>query len=107
MGIACDALMQIKAQLCDRIDELAEQLPHMNGHQLAHQVDEVRRIARAYGLLPVEELARGLESALSTSECSIMVLPFLETMRDAVGCERVDAAAAQSYLAAVNQRLYG
>ncbi len=107
MGIACDALMQVRAQLCDRIDTLAEQLPHMNGHQFAYQVDEVRRIAREYGLLPVEELARGLESALSGSGCSMMVLPFLETMRDAIACERVDAAAAQSYLAAVNQRLYG
>lgn len=107
MGIACDALMQIKAQLCDRIDTLAEQLPHMNAHQLAHQVDEVRQIARAYGLLPVEELARGLESALSSSGCEIMVLPFLETMRDAVGCNSIDAVTAQSYLAAVNQRLYG
>jgi hypothetical protein len=107
MGIACDALMQIKAQLCDRIDALAEQLPHMSLTQLANQVDDVRRIAREYQLLPLEQLARGLGSALSTSEGSIMVLPFLETMRDAVGCERVDAAAAQSYLAAVNQRLYG
>jgi hypothetical protein len=107
MGIAYHALLQAKAQLCDRIDVLAEQLPHMSITQLAHQVDEIRRIAREYGLLPVEELARGLESALSASDCSIMVLPFLETMRDAVGCERADAAAAQSYLAAVNQRLYG
>jgi hypothetical protein len=107
MGIAYHALLQAKAQLCDRIDVLADQLQHMNATQLANQVDEVRRIAREYGLLPVEELARGLGSALSSSESSIMLLPFLETMRDAVGCERVDAAAAQSYLAAVNQRLYG
>ena len=107
MGIAADALMMIKAQLCDQIDALADQLPHLSSSQLANQVDVLRRTARDYGLLPVEELARGLESALSTSGCGVMVLPFLESMRDAVGCERVDAAAAQSYLAAVNQRLYG
>ena len=36
-----------------------------------------------------------------------MAMSFLEKMRDAVGCERLDAAATQTYLAAINQRLYG
>ena len=107
MGVAADALLIIKSQLCDQIDLLANQLPQLSACQLASQVDALRRIARDHGLLPVEELARGLESALSVSDCSVMVLPFLESMRDAVGCERIDPAAAQSYLAAVNQRLYG
>lgn len=107
MGYAADALMQVKSQLCDRIDRIASEMPHLSTSQLAHQIDDVRRIARDNGLLPLEELARGLESALSGSEGGIMVLPFLESMRDAVGCERIDAAAAQSYLASVNQRLYG
>ncbi len=107
MNIASEAMLRTKAQICERIDRIAEQLPHLSVNQLAHQVDDLRRIARDYGLLPVEELARGLESALSGSEGGIMVLPFLESMRDAVGCNRVDAAAVQSYLAVVNQRLYG
>ena len=107
MGVAADALLHVKSQLCDRIDRIAFELPHISPSQLAHQVDDLRRIARDYGLFPLEELARGLESALSGAEGSVVVLPFLESMRDAVGCERADPAAAQSYLAAVNQRLYG
>lgn len=107
MGIAYDALNQVRAQLCDRIDMLAGQLAHMSPVQLAMQVDDVRRIAQQYGLRPLEDLACGLGSALSASGCSIVVMPFLESMRDAADCDRVDPATAQSYLAAVNQRLYG
>lgn len=107
MGVAADALMQIQAQLCDRIDRLAIELPHMTTSRLAHEVDEVRRIANNYGLTPVVEIARGLESALAGSDGGLMVMSFLETMRDAVGCEQPGPAATQAYLAAINQRLYG
>ena len=107
MGIAADALIEIQAQLCDRIDKLAMELPHITISRLAHEVDEVRRIAGDYGLTPVVEIAHGLESALASSEGNLMIMSFLETMRDAVGCDRLDAAATQTYLAAINQRLYG
>ena len=53
MGIAADALMMIKAQLCDQIDALADQLPHLSSSQLANQVDILRRTARDHGLLPL------------------------------------------------------
>jgi hypothetical protein len=107
MGAASDALLSVKTRLCDRIDQIAQELPHLSPHTLAHAVDDVRRIARDHGLIPVAELARGLESALSTSQDQIMVLPYLDSMREAVGCERFDEAATQSYLALVNQRHYG
>jgi hypothetical protein len=105
MGIATHALLQVQAQLCERIDKIAMELPHLSIARLAGEVDELRRIAGNHGLAPVVEIARGLESALA--EGSVMVMPFLETMRDAVGCERLDAGASQAYLASINQRLYG
>ena len=107
MALADDALLHAKAQLIDQIDQVARALPHISMSQLAHQVDEIRRIAHDWGLLPVEQLARGLEGAISLSDGSIMILPFLESMRDAAGCGRVDAAAAQSFLAVMSQRRYG
>ena len=107
MGIAKDALMQVQAQLCDRIDRLTMDLPHITVSRLAHEVDELRRIAGQYGLTPVVEIAHGLESELAHSAGGAMAMSFLEKMRDAVGCERLDAAATQTYLAAINQRLYG
>ena len=107
MGIATNALMQVQAQLCERIDRIAAELPHITIARLALEVDELRRIAANYGLTPVVEIAHGLESELAVSDGSLMVMSFLETMRDAVGCEQLDAAATQTYLAAINQRLYG
>lgn len=107
MGVANGAVMQAQARLCDRIDRIAMELPHLSISRLAHEVDEVRRIASDYGLTPVAEIARGLESALAGSEGGVVVMPFLEVMRDAVGCERLDPVTSQTYLAAINQRLYG
>ncbi len=107
MGIAKDALMQAQAQLCERIDQLVIDLPRISISRLAHEVDELRKIAGNHGLTPVVEIAHRLESELATSRGGLMAVSFLETMRDAVGCERLDPAATQTYLAAINQRLYG
>ncbi len=107
MTAAVNALMQARSQLCDRIDRIASELHDLTLGQLAGQIDDIRRLARENGLLPLESLARGLERALAASDGGVMVGPYLETMRDAAGCERVDAAAAQSYLASVSLRLYG
>jgi hypothetical protein len=90
--------------ICARLDAITAGLP---ARQLAGQINEIRKVAADCGLLPVELLARGLESALAMSDGGIQVRPFLEAMRDAACGERVDPAAAQSYLACVNQRLYG
>lgn len=107
MGIANGAVMRAQAQLCDRIDRLAIEVPHLSVSRLAHEVDQLRRIATDYGLSPVADIARGLERALAGSEGGVVIMPFLEAMRDAVGCERLDAATSRTYLAAINQRLYG
>ncbi|MBK8860416.1 MAG: hypothetical protein IPN48_05615 [Sphingomonadales bacterium] len=79
----------------------------MSVSRLAHEIDELRRIAGDHGLTPVVEIAHRLESELAVSRGGPMVASFLEAMRDAVGCERLDASATQAYLAAINQRLYG
>ncbi len=107
MGLDLDTLIEARAAICARIDDLASELRHLTISQLMAQIDDIRSLARDHGLLPLEQLARGLERALSTSDGGVMVAPFLATMRDAAGCERVDAAAAQSYLASVSLRLYG
>ncbi|MFM9852410.1 MAG: hypothetical protein ACKVOJ_06335 [Sphingomonadaceae bacterium] len=107
MAIAGEALATVKTRLCNRIDSIAQELPHLTRFRLAHEVDDVRRIANDHGLIPVVELARGLESALSASQDHIMILPFLDSMRDAVSGERTDSDAAQCYLTRVNQRLHG
>ena len=107
MGYGAEAKLAVKAELSDRIDRLAHELPHMNASRLAAAVDDIRRVARNHDLLPLAELAGRLESAIASSGGATMVLPFLEAMGDAVGCDRADPAAAQSYLASVGLRLHG
>jgi hypothetical protein len=107
MPTAIDALAMVKSGLCSRIDSIAQELPHITRFRLAHEVDDVRRIANDHGMVPVVELARGLESALSASNDHVMILPFLDSLRDAICNDRIDSDAAHSYLIRVNQRLYG
>jgi hypothetical protein len=107
MGINQDALMLVKAQLCDRIDQIASDLSRLSAGRLVQQIDDIRRTARDYGLVPVAEIAHSLESAMARSGGAITVMPYLEAMRDATGCESSDQATASAYLASVNQRLHG
>lgn len=107
MQSGAEAKMAIRIDLCDRIDQLARELPHINASRLAFAVDDIRRIARDHDLRPLEELARGLESAIADSGGATVVLSFLEAMGDAVDCECIDPAAAQSYLASIGLRLHG
>jgi hypothetical protein len=107
MGIGAEARLAVRAELCGRIDRLARELPHIKPCQFAAAVDDIRRIARDNDLRPLAELARGLENAIARSGGAIMALPFLEAMGDAVGCDSIDPAVAQSYLASVGLRLHG
>lgn len=107
MGIAVDGLLQIRAGLCDRIDMIARDLPRLRLDQLGASIDEIRRIALQNGMEPVVRIARGLESAIAENGRGAMILPWLDTMRDACGCERCDEEASAAYLAAINIRMAG
>lgn len=107
MGINQDALLTIKAQLCERIDMIAQDVSHVPAARLVQQIDDIRRTARIYGINAVADLAHSLESAMAQSEGAVTVLPYLEAMRDAAGCDNADASVSTAFLASVNQRLYG
>ena len=107
MGMGAEAKRAARAGLRDRIDRLARELPHMKSGALAFAVDDIRRVARDNDLRAVADLARGLENAIAESSGATVVLPFLEAMSDATGCESVDPAVAQSFLASVGLRLHG
>lgn len=111
MGMGAEARRAVRSELCDRIDRIARELPHLKPGALAFAVDDIRRIARDNDLRPLAELARGLEHAISGfgagSGGATVVLPFLEAMGDAAGCDSPDPAVAQSYLASVGMRLHG
>ena len=107
MGIAAETLLNVRSGLCDRIDTLAHDLPHLSTGQLCRGIDDIRRTALTYGLDPLVQLARGLETALADANSAGVVLPWLDTMRDAAGCERLDADASAAFLASINIRMAG
>jgi hypothetical protein len=107
MGFADDGMMQVQARLLDRLDQITVELPRMSVARLASEIDELRRLATAHGLMPLAELAHSLENTLACAHTTTLVNPFLDMMRDAVGCEKYDHGTTQTYLAAANQRLYG
>ena len=107
MGLAIESKRAVTADLGDRIDRLARELPHLTSSRLAFAVDDIRRVARDHNMHPLAELARGLEAALAGSGGATVVLPFLEAMGDAVGCDSADPGVTSSYLAMVGLRLHG
>lgn len=107
MGVGAQTIVAARLQLGEQIDRISSDISRLTARQMAFQIDDIRRLARDCGMFPVEELARSLERALSGGESCAVANPFLNSMREALSGERIDAAAAQSYLAAVNQRLYG
>lgn len=102
-----DALIGIRAGLCERIDAIAGALSQLSIHRLCEQVDAVRVIAQEYGFVPLAQLARALETTMALGDRGAMVLGYLDLMRDAAGCQRLDPAASEAYLAAASVRLAG
>ena len=107
MGLDNQALLQVKAALCDRIDAIAAALPRQAHIGICEQVDQVRRLAQDHGLGPVAQLARAIESAIARGECAAVIRDYVEAMREAVGCDRVDGAAGEAFLAAIAVRFSG
>ncbi len=107
MGLGTDARAAVKAELANRIDRIAAELPHMTTATLAFAIDDIRRTAANHDLRPLAALARGLENALAEAHGSFVVLPYLEAMSDAVACESIDPAIAASLLASVGLRIHG
>jgi hypothetical protein len=102
-----EAMRHVRATLCSRIDGVAAELSHQNVARLCTNVDLIRSTAQAHGMIPLAQLARTLESALAGGERGAMVLGYLDMMRDAAGCERIDLAASESFAAAMSVRLAG
>ena len=98
-----ERLDDIRHDLASRIAALAGERAT---RRLANDVDTVRRIALAAGLLPAVAVAHALEAALLRGERGPLIRGWLDLLRDAVGCEASDAHACETYAAACSVR-YG
>ncbi len=97
----------IRAELASRIAAIDVRAPYARACELAPDVDAIRVIAHRNGLNPAVTVAHFLDSALSRGECGPLVHGWLTLLADAIGSERQDIAACETFAAACSVRLAG
>lgn len=102
-----EAMNRLRVDLSNQIDAIAMTYNKVGFEQLCHSIDQVRSIASEFGIVPVADLARALEANLATCGKSAMTLAYLEMMRDASACRRLDSDASTAYLAVLGSRYGG
>ena len=107
MGHSQDAMLLVRAELCDRLDTLSSLSRRLSAHDFTARVDTIRTLAAAYGLIPVVRLAEALERAVAEKDdlASCPTALYLARLHDAIGCEKLDELAGQAMIASVSVRL--
>jgi len=104
-----DAMMVVRAELCERLESLRALAMRSSARDFTVGVESFRRLAAAYGMVPVVALAEALERSVGErGERGHRDGPtalYLIGLQDAIGCERLDAAAGEAMLASVSVRL--
>ena len=99
-----DAMMLVRADLCERLATIQALSKRVSARDFAENVAGLRRLAAAYGMMPVVRLAEALErAAVEGAACPTSL--YLARLQDAIGCERLDEEASQAFLASVSIRL--
>jgi hypothetical protein len=96
----------IRAELARQILAIGLKAERGAARDIARDVDAVRSLAYRHGLMPAATVAHALETALARGGSGVMVRGWLDVLRDAVGCERNDAHACESYVAACSVRYH-
>lgn len=100
-----EAMMVVRGELCQRVSAL-RRLPQDRVRDFEQSVVGIRRLAAAYGLVPVVRLSEAFERAMarpdSAGACQRSL--YLDRMDDAIGCERLDEAASEAMIASVSVR---
>ena len=99
-----DAIMVVRADLCERLAVIQSLSKRLSARDFADNVGGLRRLAAAYGLVPVVRLAEALERAAAAGDACPTAL-YLARLHDAIGCDRLDEEASQTLLASVSVRL--
>jgi hypothetical protein len=97
--------VQIQAELAQRVFAIGARTHRDPAGMIATEIDAIRRIARDNGFYPAAAVAQALEAALGRGERGPLIDGWLAILRDAVGCERHDAAACETFAAACSVRL--
>lgn len=105
MNAGNEAMMLVRAELCERLESLQALSLRLSSRDFTANVDAIRTLAAAYGLTPVVRLAEALERAVYESDGRCPRSLYLGRLHDAIGCDRLDEQASQAILASVSVRL--
>jgi hypothetical protein len=101
-----EAMMVVRAELCDRLERLRRLSGRHCRKDAKDSIEAMRVLAAAYRLTPVVRLTQALERAMAQDAASGRPPTlYLDRIRDAIGCERMDEDAAQAMIASVSVRL--
>lgn len=100
-----DGMNLVRAELCERLASLQTTASRLSTRDFADSVAALKRLAAAYGLLPVVRIADALERAVAEDRTACPRALYLGRLQDAIGCERLEESAAQAMLASVSIRL--
>jgi hypothetical protein len=102
-----EGMMLVRTDLGARLDALEAGLARRGPIGTVSEAAAIAGVAADYGLIPVQRLAEGLGVALGQGGRGAAIGPWIERLRDAIGCEAVDEQAGTSWLASVWVRLAG
>jgi hypothetical protein len=94
-----DAMMVVRAELSDRLDQLSHCARRASPADFERRLEGIISLADTYGLRPVCRVGEAMRRH------SVPAPLYFECMRDAIRCERHDDEAAQAMLASVSIRL--
>ncbi len=104
MMIDREELLEVRDDLCLRVQSIELNLPRLSRAALLREVHSIKGVARAYGLNAMATLAHHLEAAIAGEAGGALVTTYLDRMVDALGCND-DPVTINTLLASVNVRL--
>jgi len=103
MSQAEAAIGLIRSELAARVGVLSA-FSARRHRDIAIEIDAIRQIAHHHGLHPAVAVSQALESALARGECRTLIQGWLSILGEAIGCERQDRAACETFVAAGSVR---
>ena len=100
-----DGMIVVRADLCDRLDQLQRAAARLTVPEFKSQIGPLPTHAQAYALIPVAPDPDAHSPAIVAEPRGCPAGLYFDRLRDAIGCERLDAAAEQALLASVSIRL--
>jgi len=103
MAQAEAAIGLIQSELAARVGVISA-FSARRHREVAIEIGAIRQIAHRHGLYPAVAVSRALESALARGERGTLVQGWLSILGDAIGCDRQDRAACETFVAAGSVR---